>query len=104
MPLPPLSPTARAAALHRANLARRERSVLLAALKAGRISLHEVLNDDDPVIARTRVRSLLESLPRVGKVGATRHLTELRIAERRRVRGLGGRQRAQLIARFAPQY
>lgn len=42
MPLPDFAPDSHSAALRRANAARRERSVLLAAIKAGRLSLREV--------------------------------------------------------------
>jgi hypothetical protein len=48
-----------------------------------------------------KVQALLEALPKVGKVKAAEAMTELEIAENRRVAGLGERQREGLLARFA---
>ena len=44
--------------------------------------------------------SVLESLPRVGKVKARRAMEEIGISKNRHLRGLGSRQRAALLARF----
>ena len=46
-----------------------------------------------------RVSALLAALPGYGKVRAAALLDELGIASTRRVRGLGARQRAALLAR-----
>ena len=56
--------------------------------------------DDDPVLSRTRVATVLESLPGVGPARARRVMDELDIADSRRLRGLGPHQRAALIERF----
>ena len=47
-----------------------------------------------------KVRALLVSLPRVGTTTADAILEDVRIAESRRVRGLGANQRAALVERF----
>ena len=70
MPQPPaLSPEQRAAALQKAGLARRERAELKERLRLGTLSLAELLEQSptDENIAKLKVLSVLESLPKVGK-------------------------------------
>ncbi len=103
MPLPPeLSPDARQAALAKAADARRQRAELKEKLKMGSVSLAELLaqSDGDEVIGKMKVVAVLESLPGVGKVRARRLMEELKIAESRRVRGLGAQQREALLKQF----
>jgi hypothetical protein len=103
MPLPPeLSPDARQAALAKAADARRQRAELKEKLKMGSVSLAELLAqaDGDEVVGKMKVVAVLESLPGVGKVRARRLMDELRIAESRRVRGLGAQQREALLKLF----
>jgi ribosomal protein S13 len=72
-------------------------------LKSGDLGLEEALReaDKDEAIGRTRVRILLQNLPGVGRRGAARAMEELGIDPSRRLRGLGSRQREELLARFA---
>ncbi len=103
MPLPPeLSPDARQAALAKAADARRQRAELKEKLKMGSVSLDELLAqaEGDEVIGKMKVVAVLESLPGVGKVRARRLMEELKIAESRRVRGLGAQQREALLKQF----
>lgn len=101
MTFPRISAAARNEALLKANAVRRERQVVLAALKSGKISLEQILDrGDHPVIARTRVRRVLESLPGIGKVRADRCLDACGIWEKRRVQGLSARQKAALLSHF----
>ncbi len=103
MPLPPeLSPDARQAALAKAADARRQRAELKEKLKMGSVSLSELLAqaDGDEVVGKMKVVAVLESLPGVGKVRARRLMDELKIAESRRVRGLGAQQREALLKQF----
>ena len=103
MPLPPeLSPDARQAALAKAADARRQRAELKEKLKMGSVSLDELLAqaEGDDVIGKMKVVAVLESLPGVGKVRARRLMEELKIAESRRVRGLGAQQREALLKQF----
>lgn len=100
MALPPvLSPDARAAALVKAAEARTARAELKTRLKMGSVSLREVLDQsgNDDVIAKTKVLTILESLPKLGKVKSRRLLDEIGIAETRRVQGLGEQQKAKLL-------
>ncbi|MFJ8007409.1 integration host factor, actinobacterial type [Streptomyces fagopyri] len=102
MPLPQLTPEARAEALTKALQARKERAALLKALKNGGVSLPALLEREDDVIAKTSVRRVLESLPGIGKVRARELLIDLGIAETRKVQGLGPRQRERLCQQFPP--
>lgn len=82
--------------LRAATRARSERAEALRALKAGELSPLAAL--DDPRLARCPVRRLLRSLPGVGEVKASRMMAALGVTESRRVRGLGPRQRRELVA------
>lgn len=99
---PQLSPEQRAAALEKAAQARRARAELKDRLKIGSISLAEVLEQgqEDELIGKTKVLAILESLPGVGKVKARRTMEAVGISESRRVRGLGNKQREELLAVF----
>jgi hypothetical protein len=100
--VPALSAEQRAAALRRAAAVRAERGRLRAELKAGRLSPAALLDraGEDESLAGMRVVALLEALPGYGPVRAGALLDELGIAGSRRVRGLGPRQRAALLARI----
>jgi hypothetical protein len=106
MPLPPaLTPEQRSAALEKAAEARRVRAEIKARLKLNRLSLPDLFaqSDRDDIVAKLKVVSVLESLPGVGKVRARRIMADLDISESRRLRGLGAKQRAALLAAFAGQ-
>jgi hypothetical protein len=101
--LPPLSPEDRAEALAKAARARKERAEVKSRLKRGATTLSEVIKEGttDDVIGKMKVSALLESLPGVGKVRAKQIMERLGIAESRRVRGLGAKQRAALEQEFS---
>jgi hypothetical protein len=104
MPLPPqLSPDQRQAALEKAAAARRQRAELKEKLKMGSTSLRELLDssENDDVVGKMKVVTVLESLPGVGKVRARRLMEQLNISDTRRVRGLGSQQRDALLREFA---
>jgi hypothetical protein len=98
--LPTLTADEKRKALEKAQAMRKARADLREQLKKGEVTLEEVLNRDDPVVARMKVSYLLRSLPRVGKVKAERIMQEIGINESRRVQGLGTRQKQALLARF----
>ena len=54
----------------------------------------------DDVVGKMKVLAVLESLPGVGKVKARRTMESIGISDSRRVRGLGSRQRSQLLDMF----
>jgi DNA uptake protein ComE-like DNA-binding protein len=100
--LPPLTPEQRAAALEKAAEARRVRAEIKNRLKYSQGSLKDVIEQgqQDDVVGKLKVVSLLESLPGVGKVKARAIMEEIGIAETRRVRGLGPHQTQKLIEKF----
>jgi hypothetical protein len=103
MPLPPqLDPAQRQAALEKAAAARRQRAELKEKLKAGSLSLGELIaqGERDDAVAKLKVVTVLESLPGVGKVKARRIMEDLQISENRRIRGLGTHQRKALLDHF----
>lgn len=102
MSIPKLSPEERSKALAKAQKIRSERMEVRKQLKAGKITLADVLNNaEDEVYAKMRVKYLLESLPQVGKITAQKVMEEIGIDEARRVQGLGSRQKTQLLERLA---
>ncbi len=100
---PTLTPEQRTAALAKATAYKAARAELKEKLKMGSISLGEVLAqaDGDDIIAGMRVLPLLESLPGVGKVKARRLMDDIGIAETRKVKGLGAKQRQALLDQLA---
>ena len=97
MALPQLTAEQRKAALEKAAQARHARAELRANIKSGKVTLEEVLDSDDPIANRMKVSALIESLPGYGKAKATKIMDELGISASRRVKGLGARQREQLL-------
>lgn len=102
MALPKLTDEQRKQALAKAAEARKARAELKENLKRGGTNLKEVLDQaqTDEIIGKTKVSALLEALPKVGKVKAKEIMEELEIAQTRRLRGLGDRQRRALLERF----
>ena len=101
MSLPTLTDEQRADALLKAAAARVKRAEVKSGLKHGTVTLAQVVRTDDDTIGKMKVTAVLQSMPGVGKVRASQIMERLDIAENRRVRGLGDRQRAALEAEFA---
>lgn len=103
MALPPLTPEQRQAALDKAAAARRERAEIKNRLKNSGGSIIDVLEQahDNEVIGKMRVSDLLQAVPGLGKVKVTALMERLNISESRRVRGLGAKQVASLVAEFS---
>lgn len=101
MALPNLSDADRQAALKKAAEARQKRAALRTDIKSGKTSFAEVMRrSSDPIVARMKVSTLLESLPGYGKAKAAKIMDELDISESRRIQGLGARQREALMKRL----
>ncbi len=102
---PPLTDDARRAALAKAAEARRVRADLKQALKAGELGLADVLvrAESDEVVAMTKILTILEALPGVGKVKSRRTMASIGISESRRVQGLGSKQRRALLTAFGDE-
>jgi hypothetical protein len=97
---PKLTPEQRAAALEKAAAARRERAELKQLLRDGNVTLGELMErvDSDDAVGGMKVKAVLTSVPGLGKVKSVRLMEELGIAENRRMRGLGAKQREGLLA------
>lgn len=103
MPLPPpLTEEQRRRALEKAAEARRKRAELKEQLKSGRTSLKDLIErTDDEIVGKMKVSTVLESLPGVGRVRARKIMERLDISESRRMRGLGAKQKGNLLDEFA---
>ena len=103
MPLPPpLTEEQRKQALEKAAIARRKRAELKDELKRGATSLKDLLGrTQDEIVGKMKVSTVLESLPGVGRVRAKKIMERLDISESRRMRGLGQKQKDNLLQEFA---
>jgi len=101
MALPTLTPEQREQALAKAAAARQQRKAALNELTAGKITLADALAGEDPRLHRVKVHRVLTALPGVGKARADKALALAEVAEGRRVKGLGDRQRKALAEHFA---
>ena len=91
MAIPELSPEARAEALEKAKAARIKRAQVREELKAGKLTVAQVLDmREDPIVGRMKISTLIETLPGYGKAKAERIMRELQIAESRRITLLYG--------------
>jgi hypothetical protein len=100
MALPTLTPEQRAAALAKAGEVRRARSEMLAAVKAGTLSLNAVLDraaKGEEMVKKTKVTALIKALPGYGPAKAAKLMADAEIDENRRIGGLGERQRQALL-------
>lgn len=102
MALPDMSSEERIKALENAKEARSKRAALLREVTNGERSIAEVLElaDGDPCYERIKVSALLKAVPGYGDIRVERLMKRLRIAESRRLRGLGPHQRAALVDHF----
>lgn len=96
---PELTDADRARALARAAEVRRVRAEVREALRTGALTLAEVLaRADEEPIAGIKVKAILTALPGLGKVKSYRLMEKVGIADNRRLRGLGVRQKRALLA------
>lgn len=101
MAIPKLTAEERAQALEKAKAARAKRAQIREDLKGGKLSVKQVLDmRGDDVVGRMKVSTFIETLPGYGKAKAEKVMRELQIAESRRLRGLGDRQRTALLERL----
>ena len=85
------------AAGQKAIMARRQRAMVKNELKSGKVSLLKVLETDDPIVIRMRIWDLLMSLPAFGETKARNLMDKCGISNARRIGGLGGQQKKQLL-------
>ena len=99
-PVPPsLTQEQRVAASRAAVANRRRRADVKKLVKAGELSLQQLfeLAQDEECVAQMRAYDLISALPAIGEVKAARIMKSASIAQTRRIRGLGPRQREQLF-------
>ena len=102
MPLPTLNEEQRRQALAKAAEARKKRAEIKGELKSWKRGLKDILETHgDDTVGKMKVSTVLESLPGVGKVKARKLMEQLDISATRRVRGLGAKQKAALLAEFS---
>lgn len=101
--LPEMTDEQRAAALERAALARRTRAEIKALLKTGSLTFSDVMEraEEDDLVAGTRVKAIVVSMPGMGKITTKRLMEEIGISETRKLRGLTPRQTKELTDRFS---
>ena len=82
---------------------RKARAELKDQLKSGKTTLAAVLDraEGDDVVGKLKVSAVLQALPGIGKIRATQIMEKLKIADSRRLRGLGEQQRKALLGEFA---
>jgi S13-like H2TH domain len=100
---PQISDEQRRAALEKAAAARTKRAEMKALLSTGSLTLEDVFTEAeaDEIVAGTKVYPLLVAMPGMGKVKAMRLMEDIDIAENRKIRGLGTRQRERLLEHFS---
>jgi hypothetical protein len=99
-PTPPsLSQEQRIAASRQAVANRRRRAEVKTMVKRGDLSLEEIfeLAEQEECVAQMRAADLIGALPAIGEVKAARIMRAAAIAQSRRIRGLGPKQRAELF-------
>ncbi|NGM16788.1 hypothetical protein GMI70_01965 [Eggerthellaceae bacterium zg-893] len=94
------TPEERMAALDKAMEARRKRQAVKEQLRNGSATLVELLDSDDEAVRKMRIVDALMSIPYIGKGKTERIMEEACISEKKRVGGLGKRQREYLLERF----
>ena len=104
MPQPPkLTDEQRRAALQKAAEARRVRAEVKELLKTGSLRLSELFAkaDADRIVAGLKVEALISAMPGTGKIKAKRLMESIGIANNRRIRGLGDKQKKALLDEFS---
>ena len=110
-PMPPALPTSskpstapershdqRMDALQRANVIRTARAQLKRDLKAGKVSIAELLAAPPEYLETAKVIDMLLAVPKYGRVKANKVLTTCRISPSKTIGGLSERQRTELVA------
>jgi hypothetical protein len=100
---PQLTDEQRKAALAKAAEARRARAEVKELLKTGSLRLSELVKraETDDILAGLKVERVIASMPGIGKIKAKRMMETLGIADNRRLRGLGDKQKEALLAEFS---
>lgn len=98
--IPKLTEEQRRENLEKAMRARRRRSSILKQVSSGELTVSDVISmadEGDEDVARMRVFTLLKAVPGYGLAKTQRLMRRIGISESRRIRGLGARQRSEII-------
>ena len=57
--------------------------------------------ESDEVVGKLKVSAVLQAMPGIGKIRAMQIMERLKIADSRRLRGLGDQQRKALLGEFS---
>lgn len=85
-------------ALKRANGIRTARAQLKRDLKAGRTSIHALLDSPPEYVLTAKVFDMLLAVPKYGRVKTNRVLNQCRISPAKTIGGLSERQRKELVS------
>lgn len=85
-------------ALQNANVIRKYRADLKRDLKAGRLSVLDLVQDPPEEIESMKIFDLLVATPKTGNVKANKLLRTCRISPSKTVGGMSDRQRAEIVA------
>jgi hypothetical protein len=85
-------------ALQRANEIRTKRATLKRDLKAGKVSIHDLLLEPPDYVHSAKVFDLLLAVPKYGRVKVNKVLQLCRISPSKTIGGLSQRQRAELVS------
>jgi hypothetical protein len=85
-------------ALQRANAIRTMRAQLKRDLKAGRVSIHDLLREPPEYLETAKVFDILLAVPKYGRVKANKVLQTCRISPSKTIGGLSERQRNELVS------
>jgi hypothetical protein len=94
--IPEISPEVRRAAVDKAVRLRTSRAQIKRKLKDGEISFFDLEDIDMEIKKGFRTLEILESLPGVGKLKARNIMEDLNISPRKKLTGLGARQKSAL--------
>lgn len=99
MSAPSRTPEQRTQALERALASRQERALIRQQLKSGDLKARDVLEacEQNQAWGALPIRAFLTALPGVGTAKADAIMRDIDIAASRRLRGLGERQRLELL-------
>jgi hypothetical protein len=85
-------------ALQRANEIRTRRAQLKRDLKAGRVSIHNLLREPPEYVETAKVFDMLLAVPKYGRVKVGKILQTCRISPSKTIGGLSERQRTELVS------
>ena len=84
-------------ALQRANEIRTQRAQLKRDLRAGKLSIDQLLLDPPEYLETAKVFDMLLAVPKYGRVKANKILQQCRISPSKTVGGLSERQRTEIV-------